>query len=364
MSSYHQYESDARQHRYPSCGGESIGSTKIRSSETVASDESRSVNYLANHLKQTASFDYNSNRSSYYNEKENESSVQHEYEKASRNRDSRESRNRDSADRERVSLENNYSRAMSQMNRYDYGPVYSNQEKASKQVEKRNSRSNDVVPSRKTRNNAMKGDRRNSQSSVISQVSSASTSKPVPIHVKKRSVSKKAPSEETIAIFGAYGVTGQYFLQRAMEAGYNIQAMILPGMEMEDVACSKSLRLITGTLNEVEKVREVVENATYVVCLLNDCEDENFSPPIGNAEDDGNYQFNNLNFMHNLVPILEHSKTCRVLLYEVSESFVSMFLVNELRPKPMFHSFFILYFKNRHLLCPRETREHHCLALL
>ncbi len=319
MPSYHQSESSARrqerQHRYPSYGGESVDATQIRR-ESVASDESRSVKHLANQLIQTASFDYNDNRNSYHSEKENEACVQHEYEKSSRSRNSRE---RDSEHDERAFLETNYTLAMSQANRRDYGPARSKQNKAT-QVEKRSSRSEDAV---QKRSSAKSTDRRTEQMSVIS---SASTSQPVPVKAKKRSVSKKDPSEETIAIFGAYGVTGQYFLQRAMEAGYNIQAMILPGMEMEDVACSKSLRLITGSLIEVEKIREVVENATYVVCLLNDCDDENFNPPIGNADEDEGYQFNNLNFMHNLVPILEHSKTCRVLLYEVSGNLVWKFI--------------------------------------
>ena len=86
---------------------------------------------------------------------------------------------------------------------------------------------------------------------------------------------------------------------------------------MQDASSIRSLKLITGTFNEIEKIREVVKNATYVVCLLNDCDHGNFNPPVGNDED-GSYKFNNLNFMHNLVPILEDSDKCRVLLYEVS----------------------------------------------
>ena len=292
MSYYHQYETDTRQqrerqHRY--------------SSGTVSSDESRSVKNLANQLKQTASFDYNNNRSSYHSEKENEAYLQHEYEKGS-------SRNRKS-DPERTSLENNYSLAMSQMNRGDYGPVRSKQKKTSR----------DSSSSRTKENVQLTVEQRTRQLQTSStSINTITTSKPVDIKVKKRSVSKKDPSEETIAVFGAYGTTGQYFLQRAMDAGYNIQAMILPGMEMEDVACSKSLKLITGYFNEAETIREVVKNATYVVCLLNDCEHEHFDPPIGNEEDNAAYEFNNLNFMHNLIPILEDSQKCRVLLYEVS----------------------------------------------
>ena len=144
------------------------------------------------------------------------------------------------------------------------------------------------------------------------------TSMPVEIQVKKRSVSKKDPSEEIIAVFGAYGITGQYFLQRAMEAGYNVKAMILPGMEMEDVSSCQSLRLYTGTLDEVDKIQEVVKDASYVVCLLSDCDDENFNPPVGNEEEGASYDFNKLNFVHNLVPMLENSSKCRVLLYQVS----------------------------------------------
>jgi len=301
----HQYETstEQRHHRYSSYSNESRNSNHNRRSGSDASDSS--VNYLANHLKQTASFDYNQSRNSYHVEKENDSSPEHEYETK--------------GDRERASLENNYSRAMSQMNRGDYGPVRQKQKKLSHGSSKDSRNKVESTHRRdKATNTAPLGrDRRVSQSTAGTQISKASSSKAVTIQVKKRSVSKSDPSEETIAIFGAYGVTGHYFLQRAIEAGYNIQAMILPGMEMEDVACSKSLRLITGSLNEVDKISEVVKNATYVVCLLNDCDHENFNPPIGNSGD-GMDDFNNLNFMHNLVPILEGSGACRVLLYEAS----------------------------------------------
>jgi hypothetical protein len=314
----HQYETSAEQrhHRYSSYSNESRNSNHIRRSGSDASDSS--VNYLANHLKQTASFDYNQSRNSYHVEKENDSYPEHEYETK--------------GERERASLENNYSRAMSQMNRGDYGPVHQKQKKSSHGGSSKDSRSKVERKhhSDKATNTSQLGrdrsgrDRRASQSTAGTQISKASSSKAVTIQVKKRSVSKRDPSEETIAIFGAYGVTGHYFLKRAIEAGYNIQAMILPGMEMEDVACSKNLRLITGSLDEVNKIREVVENATYVVCLLNDCDHETFNPPIGNSGD-GIDDFNNLNFMHNLVPILEGSGACRVLLYEVSIAYYFCF---------------------------------------
>jgi len=333
-----QYETSTqqRQQRYSSYGDES-NSNHLRSVGSDDSDDVSSVNYLANHLKVTASFDYNQSRNSYHkgkengyeneNENKNESYSEEEYnyEKAAT------SRNNDSEVHDRASLENNYIHAMSQMNRGDYGPIRQTKNDREHRVEKRSSQSRNKNENTRRRDtastvptvrdnsngNGRSSERRESQSSVATSVSRASTTKAISINVNKRSVSKKDPPEEMIALFGAYGVTGQYFLQRAIEAGYNIQAMILPGMEMEDVACSQNVRLITGSLEEVGKIREVVENATYVVCLLNDCDHQNFQPPIGNT-DDGHYDLNNLNFMHNLVPILEESDTCRVMLYEAS----------------------------------------------
>jgi len=162
--------------------------------------------------------------------------------------------------------------------------------------------------------------------------------------MKKKTVSQKEPSEEIIAIFGAYGVTGHHFVKFAIEAGYQIRVLMLPGMEKmndDDLFSSNtcySVTVITGSFEEEDKIRQVVEKATYVVCLLNDCgeydphQQENLRPPVGNI-DNHNYNNNpdnnddysssspcslNLNFMHNLVPILEESDSCRVLLYQAS----------------------------------------------
>ena len=207
MSSAH-YETSTRQRqpRYSAHSDQSMVSTQIRSSGSVSSGSANSVNYLAGHLQKTASFDYNKNRNSYYSDKENDTCVEHEYEKARDIRNSRGSRNSrntttELADRDRVSLENNYSRAMSQMNRGDYGPVRQKQKKPSQTSSKnqQNVHRRETVPTRRNRN-AMTSDRRVSQSTATTLVSSTSTSKPVPIQVKKRSVSKKDPSEETIAI--------------------------------------------------------------------------------------------------------------------------------------------------------------------
>ena len=280
----HQYETRReRQHRF--------------------SDEGRTVNYLASQLRQTGSFDY---------EKENEKIFQHDYERDSKSRKHQEKTS---------SLQEDYSRAMRQMNRNDYGPnPYEKRNKSTGSGKSRRSNEEDVFQPRlhNKRTNGLSKDRRASQATATTSSNSVMTSQPVEIEVKKRSVSKKDPSEEIIAVFGAYGITGQYFLQRAMEAGYNVKAMVLPGMDLEDVSSCQSLRLYTGTLDELDKVQEVVKDASYVVCLLSDCDDENFNPPIGNEEENGAYDFHNLNFVHNLVPMLENSSKCRVFLYQVS----------------------------------------------
>eukprot|EP00536_Pseudo-nitzschia_multiseries_P010564 jgi/Psemu1/243044/estExt_Genewise1.C_3270013 len=209
---------------------------------------------------------------------------------------------------------------MSQMNRGDFDPNRKKRSDTEKGSDNRSSRGS----SRSSRENQSRHSNSSGNSYSNRRGSEVTTrtllSKPKANNnnnVAKRSVSKKDPSEETIAIFGANGVTGHHFLQRALEAGYKIKALVQPGMPMTDVAGNQNLRLVTGALDEIEKIREVVFNASYVVCLMNDCADEeSIKPPIGNGEEA--YSEFNLNFVHNLVPILEQSDTCRVFLYEAS----------------------------------------------
>ncbi|KAL3918087.1 MAG: hypothetical protein SGARI_007558, partial [Bacillariaceae sp.] len=148
-----------------------------------------------------------------------------------------------------------------------------------------------------------------------------------------------------------------YFLQLAMEAGYNIRALMLPGMQMDEFADIDSIRLITGSFDEPSVIQRVCKNADYVVCLLNDCDKtlqektqqentdtcsvdlENMPPVLydtsnskrnskgSSAESNGENPKKkktssntpqNLQFMKILVPILDELDTCRVLLYQAS----------------------------------------------
>eukprot|EP00537_Pseudo-nitzschia_pungens_P002974 CAMPEP_0172374052 /NCGR_PEP_ID=MMETSP1060-20121228/54220_1 /TAXON_ID=37318 /ORGANISM="Pseudo-nitzschia pungens, Strain cf. cingulata" /LENGTH=414 /DNA_ID=CAMNT_0013100583 /DNA_START=45 /DNA_END=1289 /DNA_ORIENTATION=+ len=263
--------------------------------------EASGVGYLANHLRHTASFDY-------------------DYRDENKNVNARHSSDTVKTS-SRGTLEDSYGRAMNRMNRGDFDPNRQNRSNLEKgtvnpvsrgsATNRENNRENQSRYSNGSRNSNV--DRRGSEGTTRTRVSNPKAN----ANAAKRSVSNKDPSEETVAIFGAHGVTGHHFLQRALEAGYKIKALVSPGMPMNDVTGSQNLRLVTGSLEEIEKIREVVFNATYVVCLMNDCiDEESIKPPIGNVEE--GYSECNLNFVHNLVPILEQSDTCRVFLYEAS----------------------------------------------
>jgi nucleoside-diphosphate-sugar epimerase len=112
-----------------------------------------------------------------------------------------------------------------------------------------------------------------------------------------------------IALFGAYGVTGHYFLKFALEAGYSVRALILPGVVLEDMEGNDKLTLVTGTFEEEHKIQRVVKKAAYVVCMINDCE--------STLQDDSEPS-NNFSFIQRLVPIMEQCRACPILLYQVS----------------------------------------------
>jgi hypothetical protein len=256
-----------------------------------------------------------------------------------------------------ATLEDSYTRAMNRVSRggdyYYYDPKQPHQHnnndddhdgKVKQQQHLRHSSSSEGQSSNVGNNRKQSSSSARTSSSSTSNrpsnISNSSGDMAIP-SVPKKSVSTKDPSEETIAVFGAYGVTGHYFLQLAMEAGYKVRALVLPGITLDDVSpASENLRLITGSFDEEEKVRRVVKNASYVVCLLNDCnkslqlkrqqEDartcaanlENIPPiliPNNEGAKDGKTSAcsSNLKFMQTLLPILDELDKCRVILYQV-----------------------------------------------
>ena len=127
------------------------------------------------------------------------------------------------------------------------------------------------------------------------------------------SSSKAKDPDNVIAVFGAYGVTGHYFLQQALEAGYQVRVLMLPGIALEDMQGNDNLTLITGTLDDENKIRRVVKNSSFVVCMLTDCENTLQAPPSAPSPP----QAPTFDFIKRLCPILEDVGLCRVFLYQV-----------------------------------------------
>jgi hypothetical protein len=120
--------------------------------------------------------------------------------------------------------------------------------------------------------------------------------------------------EKTIALFGVSGVTGHYFLQLAVEAGYHVRALILPGFELEDMKENPSLTLVHGTMDDQAKIHRVIRKAAYVVCMLNDCPLTLDTIPPTLVATHSNYDF-----VQKLIPLMSRCANCKVLLYQVSE---------------------------------------------
>lgn len=131
-------------------------------------------------------------------------------------------------------------------------------------------------------------------------------------HRSSKASSTRSSCEKTIALFGANGVTGHHFLQLAVEAGYQVRALILPGFELEDMHGNPNLTLIHGTMDDEAKIHRVIRKAAYVVCMLNDCP-QALEPTPAAANPPSNYDF-----IQKLVPLMSECSACKVLMYQVS----------------------------------------------
>lgn len=75
-------------------------------------------------------------------------------------------------------------------------------------------------------------------------------------------------SHEMIGLFGAHGATGQHFVKLALDAGYSIQALA-PCAESVELQ-NEQLTVIEGSMDDVDKIEQVISGATFVVCMLGD----------------------------------------------------------------------------------------------
>ena len=79
-----------------------------------------------------------------------------------------------------------------------------------------------------------------------------------------------------IALFGAFGPTGHHFLRLALDAGYQVRALVAPGTTLEHDF--DGVTSVKGSLQDADKVQEVVYGSTFVVCMLVGCETMTASP--------------------------------------------------------------------------------------
>ena len=114
---------------------------------------------------------------------------------------------------------------------------------------------------------------------------------------------------ETIALFGATGVTGKYFLKLALEAGFKVQAMVRSKDKLEeDIQENPSLTITEGDFANTESITATVKGANYVVCMA--------GAPQGQAREDYPTKLM-LNFVTSLTKIIQDAApSVKVFLYQ------------------------------------------------
>lgn len=108
---------------------------------------------------------------------------------------------------------------------------------------------------------------------------------------------------ETIALFGATGMTGKKLVPLALQQGYKVKALVRTPSKVK--TNDENLTLIEGDFSNTDAVTETVGGADYVVC----CAGGAFKPKEYPKD-------LMLNFITTLVPILEAEPSVKVLLYQ------------------------------------------------
>jgi putative NADH-flavin reductase len=107
----------------------------------------------------------------------------------------------------------------------------------------------------------------------------------------------------TIAVFGATTKTGQAFVRLALDAGYQVRALLGNSKKMET---QTNLEWIVGSLNDEQAIEDCVRHVDFVVCTL--------------AEHKFKKQKNMLrDFVVRLYPIMKEQRTVQVFLFQVRE---------------------------------------------
>jgi hypothetical protein len=111
---------------------------------------------------------------------------------------------------------------------------------------------------------------------------------------------------ETIAFFGATGMTGRELVPLALEKGYHIKALVRTPSKFKTQ--HENLTIIQGDFANTEAIKETVAGADYVICCA-----AGASKPKEYTKD------MMLNFISTLVPILESdSSSVKVFVYQAA----------------------------------------------
>jgi nucleoside-diphosphate-sugar epimerase len=109
---------------------------------------------------------------------------------------------------------------------------------------------------------------------------------------------------ETIALFGASGMTGKQLVPLALEQGYKIKALVRTPSKVQTK--HENLTIIQGDFSNTEAIQETVAGADYVIC----CAGGAFKPKEYTKD-------LMLNFVSTLLPILESdSSSVKVFVYQ------------------------------------------------
>jgi len=107
----------------------------------------------------------------------------------------------------------------------------------------------------------------------------------------------------TIAIFGATGMTGRHLVPLALKQGYRVKALVRTPSKLQ--ITDENLVVIQGDFANTSAIEETVEGADYVVC----CAGGAFKPKEYPKD-------MMINFVSTLLPILVAGGTVKVLVYQ------------------------------------------------
>eukprot|EP00542_Grammatophora_oceanica_P015955 CAMPEP_0194036260 /NCGR_PEP_ID=MMETSP0009_2-20130614/8615_1 /TAXON_ID=210454 /ORGANISM="Grammatophora oceanica, Strain CCMP 410" /LENGTH=222 /DNA_ID=CAMNT_0038677933 /DNA_START=40 /DNA_END=708 /DNA_ORIENTATION=+ len=107
-------------------------------------------------------------------------------------------------------------------------------------------------------------------------------------------------TQGTVAVFGATGSTGKYFVKKALEADYKVKVLVRSPDKLGEIKDHDHLTVIEGSFTDAEKVKETVTGTTYVVSMA--------GAKMGGKKEDYPQDMM-LNFVKALVPVMEEVHT-------------------------------------------------------